>query len=93
MNSFQQLHNLCTNNNVTVSTAESCTAGLLSKKITAFSGSSFFFKGGIIAYKNEIKTSVLGVSENLIKENQQFVLRLLSRWLRMLGKYSHQIFL
>ena len=68
MNSFQQLHNLCTNNNVTVSTAESCTAGLLSKNITAFSGSSFFFKGGIIAYKNEIKTSVLGVSENLIKE-------------------------
>ena len=44
MNSFQQLHNLCTNNNITVSTAESCTAGLLSKKITAFSGSSFFLK-------------------------------------------------
>ena len=75
MNYFQQLHDLCTKMNVSVSTAESCTSGLLASKITSFSGASSFFKGGIISYQNDIKVNVLGVSELLIKDKIGSLLR------------------
>jgi nicotinamide-nucleotide amidase len=45
----------------TVATAESCTGGRIAHRITSISGSSAYFKGGIVAYSNEIKTSVLDV--------------------------------
>jgi PncC family amidohydrolase len=38
-----------------LSLAESCTGGLLSKKITDIPGSSEYFSGGIVSYGNEIK--------------------------------------
>ena len=46
--------------------AESCTGGLLSSYITSVSGSSKVFKGGVIAYSNELKHSLLDVPINLI---------------------------
>ena len=46
---------------LTITTAESCTGGLIGGAITAISGSSAVFKGGIIAYDNQIKTKLLGV--------------------------------
>ena len=46
--------------------AESCTGGLLSSSITSIAGSSKVFKGGVIAYSNELKISLLNVSEKLI---------------------------
>lgn len=46
----------------TLSVAESCTAGGLGAMITAVSGSSDYFRGGIIAYDNRIKTDFLGVN-------------------------------
>ena len=46
--------------------AESCTGGLLSSFITEIPGSSQIFKGSIIAYKNEIKNSILNVSNDLL---------------------------
>ena len=66
MNFFQQLHDLCVERNVFVATAESCTAGLIASKLTLKSGSSTFFKGGIIAYQNDIKIKILGVDEQAI---------------------------
>ncbi len=51
-----------------VATAESCTAGLLSKLITDVPGSSAVFEMGIVAYANYIKIEALGVSERLIRE-------------------------
>lgn len=54
--------NLLKENNLTISTAESCTGGLISSLITSVPGSSGYFKGGIVAYSNEIKTSELSVS-------------------------------
>tara|TARA_B100000902_G_scaffold385969_1_gene427990 strand:+ start:467 stop:1768 length:1302 start_codon:yes stop_codon:yes gene_type:complete len=48
--------------------AESCTGGLLSSSITAISGSSQVFKGGIIAYSNELKQSLLNIPEKLIEQ-------------------------
>ncbi|AEX85148.1 competence/damage-inducible protein CinA-like protein [Marinitoga piezophila KA3] len=46
----------------TISFAESCTGGLLSKIITDIPGSSMVFKGAIIAYSNEIKENILDIN-------------------------------
>ena len=46
----------------TLAVAESCTGGGLGQKITSVPGSSKYFRGGVIAYANELKRSLLGVS-------------------------------
>lgn len=48
--------------NLKVATAESCTGGLIAKRITDISGSSQIFECGIVSYANEIKHKVLSVS-------------------------------
>ena len=47
----------------TLATAESCTGGGIGAAVTAVSGSSSVYKGGIISYQNEIKRDLLGVKE------------------------------
>ncbi len=49
-----------------LATAESCTGGLVSDRITNVSGSSEYFPGGIVAYSYEAKASLLGVSWNTL---------------------------
>lgn len=49
-------------NNLSLSTAESCTGGGVAALITSVPGSSGYFKGGIVAYDNEVKKNLLGVS-------------------------------
>jgi PncC family amidohydrolase len=51
---------------ITVATAESLTGGNVSARITAISGSSAYFLGGIVAYSNAAKASLLGVSEETL---------------------------
>lgn len=46
----------------TVATAESCTGGYIAHLITSMAGSSEYYKGGVVAYTNEIKANVLGVN-------------------------------
>jgi len=50
----------------TVTTAESCTGGLLAKMLTDIPGSSDYFKQGWVTYSNDAKRERLGVSENLL---------------------------
>ena len=52
--------------NLTVSTAESCTGGLLSGAITAVSGSSEVFNAGIVTYSNEAKMKYLQVKKDTL---------------------------
>lgn len=53
---------------ITVSTAESCTGGILSSAITSVAGASKIFGLGVCSYWESIKTSVLSVDEEIISQ-------------------------
>lgn len=53
-------------NDLTITFAESCTAGLLASKFASYSGVSKAFKGSFVTYANEIKSSWLGVSKSIL---------------------------
>lgn len=55
-------------NNLSFATAESCTGGGIAAKLVRHSGVSSVFKGGIVAYQEEIKTKLLGVPAEMIKK-------------------------
>jgi len=55
-------------NGSTLATAESCTGGLLSKRLTDIPGASGFYKGGIVAYSEQTKTELLDIKPELIRE-------------------------
>ena len=50
----------------TLAVAESCTGGLLGARVTSVSGSSAYFAGGVIAYSNAAKQSLLGVDGGVL---------------------------
>ncbi|MBC7532170.1 MAG: CinA family protein [Oligoflexus sp.] len=62
------LHETCLRRKVTLTTAESCTGGLISAILTSTAGSSAYFLGGVCCYSNELKTKLLSVPANLIAE-------------------------
>ena len=51
----------------TLATAESCTGGNIARLLTAQAGASAYFKGGVIAYSNEVKESALGVKHSTLE--------------------------
>lgn len=53
---------------LTLGCAESCTGGLIAKRITDVPGASQVFKGGIVSYTNAVKANVLHVPEELLKQ-------------------------
>ena len=64
----QVIADLLIQNNLTVSTAESCTSGLLASRLTDVPGSSQYFKGGSVCYSNELKINDIGVNKDLIEK-------------------------
>jgi nicotinamide-nucleotide amidase len=53
----------------TLALAESCTGGLLAKRLTDIAGSSAYFKEGLVTYSNESKERLLGVPEEVLIEH------------------------
>jgi nicotinamide-nucleotide amidase len=49
--------------------AESCTGGLIGHRLTNVPGSSAFFMGDFVTYSNEMKSELLGVSTNILREH------------------------
>lgn len=52
---------------LTLATAESCTGGLIAKRVTDISGCSDVFLGGCVTYSNDVKVKLLGVSEKTLE--------------------------
>lgn len=63
----QELHKLLTDSDKQISFAESCTGGMLQKRITDISGSSNYYEGGFVVYSNRLKTKLLKVPQNLLE--------------------------
>jgi len=70
-NIFRALKTLSlkTGRDIKLSTAESCTGGLLGAYLTAVPGSSRYYMGGVIAYDNLLKTKFSGVRDKTLKEH------------------------
>ncbi len=64
--SINKLHKQLIKKKITISVVESCTGGLLSSKLTNLSGSSKYFKLGLITYSNNAKINILKVKKNII---------------------------
>lgn len=62
------LGRLLTKNNLTISTAESCTGGKIAATLTAVSGASNYFKGSVVSYATETKINVLGIDNEVVKK-------------------------
>ena len=54
---------------LTLALAESCTGGLASHLVTSVPGSSEVFRGGVVAYSNDVKIDLLGVDESILHEH------------------------
>ena len=63
----EAVFHLLAERNLTFSAAESCTGGLVAKRITDLPGASGVFKGGVVSYTNEVKNRVLGVPAALLE--------------------------
>ena len=63
----EKIGKLLIEHKLTAATAESCTGGLLSSKLTDVTGSSAYIKLNYVTYANEAKQSVLGVKEETLK--------------------------
>jgi CDP-diacylglycerol--glycerol-3-phosphate 3-phosphatidyltransferase len=65
----RRLHERLRGGGLTLAVAESCTGGLLAAAITDQPGSSTYFKGGVVAYSNEIKERLLSVPAELLQRH------------------------
>ena len=65
-NLSKEILQICISANITISSAESCTGGLIAQYLTSHSGSSNIFLGGFITYSNDSKIKLLNVKTNTI---------------------------
>ncbi|MFH0826479.1 MAG: CinA family protein [Candidatus Omnitrophota bacterium] len=64
----KQIHKFLIKNNKSLSVAESCTGGLLSSLLTRSSGSSRYFKLGVVTYSNQAKHRILSIPVKMMKQ-------------------------
>lgn len=62
----EKLYLNCVNKNLIITTAESCTGGMISSAIVHINGSSQIFKSSIIVYSNDMKSKLLNIPKDLI---------------------------
>jgi nicotinamide-nucleotide amidase len=60
---------LCRRRGLTLATAESCTGGLVSARLTDVPGASAVFRGGVVSYSNDVKESTLGVPHDVLERH------------------------
>lgn len=63
------VHSQLTAKGKTLATAESCTGGTIASQLTALAGASKYFRGGIVAYSNEMKECALGVNHSTLEQH------------------------
>lgn len=63
------VHQKMTSIGKTLATAESCTGGTIASRLTAMAGASAYFKGGVVAYSNEVKACALGVKRETLEQH------------------------
>lgn len=63
---------VCSERGLHITTAESCTGGMISAAITAVSGSSSVIELGVCSYSNRIKHEILGVSEDTLGKYSEY---------------------
>ncbi len=68
MHLAEQLGKRLKERELTIAVAESCTGGLLASRITDVPGSSAYFRGGIIAYQNDVKERLLAVPAQVLAD-------------------------
>ena len=68
MNKWQKIVDEFTKQNLTISTVESCTGGLLAGEITKIPGASKVFLGGLVTYSNELKSRLLNINMEIINK-------------------------
>ena len=61
------VHKTLTERGLSLATAESCTGGTIASSLTAQAGASAYFKGGVVAYSNEVKECALGVQHSTLE--------------------------
>ena len=64
----KEIGQLLYNKEKSLATAESCTGGRVAEAIIAVPGASNYFKGGIVAYTDEVKADLLSVNPQLLEE-------------------------
>lgn len=68
MTADQELAALFQSSGMTLALAESCTGGMIAARVTDIPGCSVWFKGGVVAYSNEVKQQLLQVSSTLLEQ-------------------------
>ena len=65
----EKLYYNCIKNRLTITTAESCTGGMISSAIVHINGSSKIYKSSFIVYSNDMKSALLNIPYDLITKN------------------------
>lgn len=68
LNLVRQIKNVLIAENLTITTAESCTGGLLASSLTSIDGASNYFSYGFVTYSNQAKMDLLNVPSKTIKQ-------------------------